>query len=566
MLGEARRAAAFDSNFRHLCVGADATILEAMQRIEQGGERICFVLDDGDRLLRVVSDGDIRRALIGGAQLGSPARDTHDRRATIAQEDAPEQAIQHLGKRVPIVPVIDAYERVVGVIRLRDMADAFNIRQRTVAVVGLGYVGLTLSLVLADNGFVVKGYDTDAGLNKKISERVPPFYENGLENLLHLHVGNRFRLARSTDELVADIYVITVGTPIIKETLKPNIDHILQAVGGIANKLKQGDLIILRSTVSVGCTRGHVIPLLERESGLTAGKDFHVAFCPERTAEGRALKELRELPQIVGGFNQQSRELAMRFFNENTHTVIDVGSLEAAEMCKLLDNTYRDTVFAYANQMAMLAEKLGLNLTELITKVNLGYGRNKIPYPSPGVGGPCLSKDPYILADNFAAFGLDCPVTTAARRINEAAPQMIFDTCDALLGGVGKNLTTAKVLILGFAFKGEPATSDLRDSTTLWFLDYLKSKGLTEIWGHDPVVEDDELAALGVRPCSPEAGFENADAVFIMNNHRSYSDLNMFALLSSMNLPGVFFDGWSVFPPHEIRNVPGVLYAATGTG
>ena len=142
---------------------------------------------------------------------------------------------------------------------------------------------------------------------------------------------------------MADVYIVTVGTPVSLDTKKPIVDHIKKAIEVIGTKLKKNDLVILRSTVPVGCTRNVVIPLLEDLSGLSVGTDFFISFCPERTAEGRALRELQELPQIVGGYDLNSTQLGMRFFNENTHTVIDVGSLEAAELCKLLDNTYRDT-------------------------------------------------------------------------------------------------------------------------------------------------------------------------------------------------------------------------------
>lgn len=555
-----------DTKFRNLCTGREATILKAMECIERGRERICFVIDGEGRLLRVVSDGDIRRYLLNGGSLDDSVRDIHDRQPVIAKANHPEQALQQLSKRVTIVPVVDANEKVTGVMRLQDFPSSRNIRHRSVAVVGLGYVGLTLSMVLADNGFSVVGFDTDEDLISKLDRKQASFFENGLENLLQTHVGGNFKPTGSPDDLLADIYVITVGTPIIPETMKPNVDHIRKAVAAIADKLKKNDLVVLRSTVPVGCTRSEVIPLLEEVSGLTAGDDFFVAFCPERTAEGRALKELRELPQIVGGYDQHSRELGMRFFNENTHTVVDVGSLEAAEMCKLLDNTYRDTVFAYANQMALLTEKLGLNLNELVTKVNLGYDRNTIPYPSPGVGGPCLSKDPYILQENFAAFGLDCSVTAAARQINEAAPRLIYERCRDLLSGVGKDIHKDKVFILGFAFKGEPVTSDLRESTTLWFLDYLKDRGVKNIWGHDPVIEGGEIEQLAVRACSLEEGFGDAAAVIIMNNHRSYSDMGINNLLATMDKPAVFYDGWNIFPAHDLQSVPGILFAATGAG
>ena len=344
---------------------------------------------------------------------------------------------------------------------------------------GLGYVGLTLAVILAENGFNVTGFDKNKALVNKLKDTIIPFYEDGLENLIHAHVNNSLNPTYCPDEILADIYIITVGTPILPQTKKPDTDYIENAVKVIAKKLKLNDLVILRSTVPVGCTREIVIPILEQISGLKVGTEFFVSYCPERTAEGRALTELRELPQIVGGFDHTSRQLSIRFFNENTHTVIDVGSLESAEMCKLLDNTYRDAMFGYANQMATFAEKLGLNLKELVNKVNIGYDRNRIPLPSPGVGGPCLSKDPYILIDNFAKVGLECEVTSAARKINESAPKKIFDRCHVVLKSVGKNILKEKIFIVGFAFKGNPVTSDLRDFQLLYgFLTILGNKGL----------------------------------------------------------------------------------------
>ena len=203
----------------------------------------------------------------------------------------------------------------------------------------------------------------------------------------------------------------------------------------------------------IGCTRKVVIPRLEKISSLQAGKDFSVAFCPERTAEGRALEELKNLPQIVGGLDKKSRELGLRLFGENTHTVIDIGSLEAAEMCKLMDNSYRDTRFAFANQMAGLSEKYGLNINHLIKKVNLSYERNTIPFTSPGVGGACLSKDPYILINNFKENNIDCSLTIASRKINEEAPNNIFTKTSKFMKSVGKDIPKAKIFIIGLLLK-----------------------------------------------------------------------------------------------------------------
>ena len=399
-----------------------------------------------------------------------------------------------------------------------------------------------------------------------LKEKRASFHEKGLQNYLDKHVNTQLKLTTSLEQQKADIYVITVGTPIVKPAYEPNVEYIRQATQSIGKILKKNDLVILRSTVPVGLTRKIALKTLEETSGLKCGEDFYLAYCPERTAEGKALEELRKNPQIIGGFDRQSTELASRLFNENTHTVIDVGSLEAAEMCKLLDNTYRDAIFAYSNQMAQLCEKVGLNLNELIEKVNLQYTRNLIPKPSPGVGGACLSKDPYILMQNFQEFDLDTSYIRAARVINESAPQQIYSRSQTYLQEIGKSMQEAKVFIVGFAFKGNPETSDLRDSTTLWVLDEFKRQGVANIYGYDPVVEDQELTNLEVKPVSLEEGFKSADAVYFLNNHRSYAGLPIYDLIDGMNKPALFFDGWHNFVPMDIKNIPGIIFSGVGVG
>ena len=554
-----------DKKFEHLCVSEKSTIVSSMQVIEKGKERLCLVINKKGTLIRVVSDGDIRRAIINGKNLTDSILDVHNKDPLVVRDTNPEKAFEHLSKWVTVIPVVNIENKLIGISRLKE-GGINNIRQRSVAILGLGYVGLTLAVILAENGFNVTGFDKNKELVNKLKDKEIPFYEDGLENLVDAHVNNSLKPTYFADEILADIYIITVGTPILPDSKKPDTEYIKNAVKVIAYKLKLDDLVILRSTVPVGCTREIVIPILEQISGLKAGREFFVSYCPERTAEGRALTELRELPQIVGGVDHASRQLSIRFFNENTHTVIDVGSLESAEMCKLLDNTYRDAMFGYANQMATFAEKLGLNLKELVNKVNIGYDRNRIPLPSPGVGGPCLSKDPYILIDNFAKVGLECEVTSAARKINESAPKNIFDRCHVVLKSVGKNLLKEKIFIVGFAFKGNPVTSDLRDSTTLWFLDYLRKQKAENIWGYDPVVSQNDLENVGVKPCNIEDGFKSSSIVFIMNNHSSYTNLNINSLLETMNKPALFYDGWNMFSHQDVESISGIHYLAVGGG
>jgi UDP-N-acetyl-D-mannosaminuronic acid dehydrogenase len=555
------------SEFDHLCISLDQSIHEALRVIDNGEERICFVIDEAKKLHKVITDGDIRRALLQGAKMDSPAKDTHTLQPMIVKEGQSFEEVRgYLNKRITILPVVDNKMVLVGYLRQQDVINFLNIKSREIAIIGLGYVGLTLSLVLADNGFSVWGLDKDENIISALKEKRATFFEKGLQNYLDTHIGHNLRLASSIDNIHADIFIITVGTPIIKKSMEPNIEYIKDAARTVAKVLKKNDLIVLRSTVPIGCSRNDVLPLLEKGSGLKVGKDFFLAFCPERTAEGRALDELRKLPQIVGGYCQKSIELAIRMFNENTHTVIDIGSLEAAEMCKLLDNTFRDTVFGYANQMAILAEKVGVDIHELIDKVNLGYNRNAIPKPSPGVGGPCLSKDPYLLDSSFKQYGIRANVSLAARGINEMTITNIVSKSEDLLKSIGKNLADCKVFVLGFAFKGEPETSDLRDSTTLNFIEELRKNKVSNIFGYDAKITNDEILNLGIKQANIEEGFRDSDAIFIMNNHRSFSNLRIFELTASMNQPALFFDGWHIFRPSDIRSIPGIIYAGVGVG
>lgn len=555
------------NDVKRFCINEKASIIDAMKVINNAEERTCFLVDSQMRLVRVITDGDIRRALLRGFKLEDPVKNTHNRKPFVIKKGQNlEKARKYLSKRIAVIPIIDNENRVKGLIRLHDVEPFLNIKSRYVMVLGMGYVGLTLAVILADEGFKVHGFDINKSLIKFLKQKKAPFYEKGIDNYLSKHVGNNLTFISSLEEFTADIYIIAVETPIDKNTKEPNIDSIQKVTQSVGRILKKNDLVVLRSTVPVGLTRKIALPILEKESGLKVGDGFYIAYCPERTVEGNALEELRKNPQIIGGYDSKSTELASRLFNENTHTIIDVGSLEAAELCKLLDNTYRDTIFAYSNQIALFCEKAGLDLNDLIEKVNLLYHRNFIPKPSPGVGGTCLSKDPYILIHNFKEYGLDCPLIRDVRKINEMAPKSIYERSQEIMSGVGKDIRKSKIFIIGFAFKGDPETSDLRESTTLWFLKELRRNKVENIWGYDPVVKSGELKKLNVKSCSLQEGFQNADAVFFMNNHPSYSNMKIFEFIDTMNMPALFFDCWQIFLPSDIRNIPGIMYAGIGVG
>lgn len=429
-----------------------------------------------------------------------------------------------------------------------------------VCVVGLGYVGLTLALVLADCGIKVIGIDSNKEIVTKLRSGKPTISEKDVGSLLSKHKEENFIVSSEIDETDFEVFVISVGTP-LNEQNSPILDYLINSCDEIGKRLKTNQLVIVRSTVPVGATRNVIIPILEEKSGLKAGSDFEVVFAPERTAEGVAISELRSNPQIIGGLSEKSIKQAEKLFEKMTKTIIPLSSLEAAEMIKLIDNSYRDVRFAYANEIALICETLKLDARECIRKANFGYSRNSIPEPSPGVGGPCLSKDPHILVHVSKQFGFEPNLIMHSRWLNEFVPSHLASKIDKKITAAGKNKKNLKILIIGFAFKGEPETDDTRNSSTIILLKELK-KQYSMIYGYDPVVKMEEIERLGAIPTTIKEGFHNADCVIIMNNHKSYTKLDMKNLIKSTSKPLIFVDCWSMFK--EIQKEGGIVYTGIG--
>lgn len=539
------------------------SILEALTRMNSPYCQTLICVDKKNRLKGLISEGDIRRGLVEGIDLRATIKTVMNATPLyVNKQVSKKEAINLVSKQISVLPVVDTNKEVLGYYLFQQKEDPFSIQNKTITILGVGYVGLTLALILAERGFKVNGYDRNANLIQQLQEKEAPFFEKGIDQLLEKHSQKSINFTTDIEAAKGAIYIITVGTPLLNGEKKPNIEYIKSAASSIGAQLAEGDLVLLRSTVPVGCSRGIVLPALEAASGLTCGQDFYLAFAPERTAEGVALTELKTNPQIIGAFDPVAYDYASRIFQNITKTVINVGGLEEAELCKLMDNTYRDHIFAYANNMAHLAENLNINIHKLIKAVNYGYKRNRIPKPSPGVGGPCLSKDPYILASVFEKQDLEPNLLMACRNVNEKAPELLKKKLMLLLADAGKDINDANISLIGMAFKGEPETSDLRDSTSLWMLNQLPNKSKVSVY--DPIIKKEDIMALGVQAKSLKGAFKNADAVVILNNHKSYSQINLTKMLALMNKPAVFIDTWNNFNPLQIKQHNDVLYGGLG--
>ena len=543
------------------------TILEVMERMNRLGVSFAIVADENNKLCGLVTDGDIRRSFISGSSNNQYVDSIMNRNPVTVEEDVVGSNVKDmLSEKIRYIPVLSKGGHINGVLTLNDNSIDLNVKNRRVCVLGLGYVGLTLSLVMADAGFKVYGYDVNKELIKKISDGSMSFFEDGIDTYLNKHINNNLIPISDLQGIDVDTYIITVGTPIDKKTKRPRIDYIEKAIESIAKYIKQDDLIILRSTVPVGTTRKVVLPILQRSSHLDAGREYFLAYAPERTIEGAALNEIRSLPQVIGGYDRKSRVLAEQLFKELTSTIIEVDSLESAEMVKIMNNTFRDVKFAYANEMALICKELGLDMVKLVNSANMGYTRDRIPVPSPGVGGACLSKDSYILRYSTKDIKAKPKIIELSRRVNESIPKYTSEEIITELSFVNKNIQSVKIFIIGFAFKGQPETSDIRGSTTLDLLNYLKNNNVNRnsIYGYDPVVDPLQIEELGVKYTSLEDGFNDADVVIIMNNHKSYRNMNIHSLLETASDTLIFFDGWHLFEPSDIVKINNIKYIGVG--
>lgn len=413
-----------------------------------------------------------------------------------------------------------------------------------VAIVGLGYVGLTLAVALARSGVQVYGIEKRAEVVGLTNQGKAHFSEIGLEAALASVVASRRFVASTGTKTVPPVqyYIITVGTPLMAGTYEPRLDMIEQASQQVADHMQDGAGVILRSTVRIGTTRDVVKPVLDK-----AGKAYHLAMCPERTLEGDALRELAILPQIIGGISERASDLAASLFSRLTHTIIRVTDPETAEMIKLVDNTSRDVRFAFANEVARACDAIGINANDVIRFGKLGYSRTDVALPGL-VGGPCLEKDPHILLSSVAPYNTMLEITRASRLVNERQPgETVASMLAKLRERAGQK--TFRVVVGGIAFKGKPETDDLRGSMSLHVIDELVARDdVSEVRVFDPVVARADLEALPqdlIVHDDFSKACEGADLVIIANNHPAFAKIDVERIASSLAEGGFIYDYWS---------------------
>jgi len=534
---------------------------------------LAVVLDKNNILLGVVTDSDIRRAYASDIPFSNPVSKIMIKRPiTVLANTNDDQVISEVMRKIQMdsrheslwvrhILVVDNKNKLIDIIDFLDAIQQTNSSVTEVTVFGMGYVGLTLSVSLANRGHQVTGVDIDESLITRLNNGESHVYEPGLSHMLAFNLNRqKIKFSQILDKDKSQVYVVAVGTPLDVDS-KPDLGALYDVLEVIAAQLKLGDQVVLRSTVPVGTTRDIVIPYLESKSDLQAGADFFVSFAPERTIEGAAMAELKTLPQIIGGYSARCLKKGVEFWSTLTPTVVRMDSIEAAELVKLANNTFRDVSFAFANELALLADKYNTNAFTLINGANEGYPRNKIPLPSPGVGGYCLTKDPILFSCTPNGIRKDAVIGLSSRRINESAMLYPVKLLKKYAQKKDKRLSEMTILIMGIAFKGVPETTDVRGSISVDIMKILTSQ-VRKIYGWDAVIGDDELQKYGFCTAkSLEISVHQADAVLILNNHPGNVQLEIFETSDSSRL---IFDGWNQLDMIEVEKVNGLEYATMG--
>lgn len=373
-------------------------------------------------------------------------------------------------------------------------------------VLGLGYIGLPMACLLATHGYQVTGTDVKKEVVEKVNRGEAPFEETGLKRLLQNALASNTLIAKVEPE-AADIFLIAVPTPLDKEAKMADLGYVSEASNSVAKYLKEGDLVILESTIPPGTSERLLLPILEG-SGLKGGKDFHLVYCPERAIPGNTIYEMIHNDRIIGGIDRESAELAKELYSSFVKGNFYLTDFRTAEVIKLMENTYRDINIALANEFAQIAEESEVNIWEAIELANR-HPRVNILKPGPGVGGHCLAIDPWFLAENSTR----SRIILLAREINDSMPYHVL----SLVKGLLKGIKDATITVLGVAYKGD--IGDTREAPALKFIKLAENEGY-KVKAHDPQVKSFEYPLYSLQEAA-----QDSDCLVLITDHSSFKQI-----------------------------------------
>jgi len=394
----------------------------------------------------------------------------------------------------------------------------FSTEDLTLGVIGLGYVGLPLAVEAARAGIKVLGFDVKESVARIINEG-----RSHIQDLTDEEVGELVRagLLEATTDMArladCDAISICVPTPLSK-TRDPDVSFILSATESVAKALRPGQLVVLESTTYPGTTREVLLPKLE-DTGMVAGKDFFLCFSPERVDPGNEIWVTRNTPKVIGGITPACREVGVAFYSRFIETPVPVSSAEAAELTKILENTFRAVNIGLVNEVALIADRLKVDVWEVIdAAATKPFGFMKFT-PGPGLGGHCIPVDPHYLSWKMRTLNYKTRFIELASEINSEMPLFVVGKVREGLNRLGKPVNGSRILVLGVAYK--PDIDDVRESPALDIIHLLEADG-AQVSYHDPYVPhlEEEGEAWESVPLTDEV-LSGMDAAVIVTNHKN---------------------------------------------
>ncbi len=436
-----------------------------------------------------------------------------------------------------------------------------------ISVIGFGHIGSVIGSVLADEKHHVIGIDKNKNLIESFKKKESPISEPGLQELVSKKL--ELKHLELTDKLSpllkSDVVIITVGTP-LGENDKADLTHLSQTCSEIEQYLKDGQLILIKSTVPPGTTRKIVNKELQKNN-----KNIDVVFSPERLAEGNAIMELKDLPIIVGGISNQAAERASKFWKNSigVETIV-VNSVETAEFVKLANNAWIDLNIALAHDLARLSDNLeyDIDILEVIKAANSlkkGSSNVNILSPSNGVGGYCLTKDPWFLYSLGNELGIELNTIKSGRISNEMMPKYSAEKIINFFNRKAFVFSKVKIAVLGLSFKTD--SGDIRFSPVIPFLNYIKEAGFNNVSVFDPLVTENDLKKIDFKlENNILDAIHQADCIAFMTAHKDIKNLKIEILASECKASALIVDGRRYFSREEIQTIKNYDLNYTGIG
>ncbi len=408
---------------------------------------------------------------------------------------------------------------------------------KKICIIGLGYIGLPTAAMFATHGHKIIGIDINKGVIDALNKGKITITEPYLDIMVQAAVtsGNLFGKTQPEE---ADVFIVSVPTPITEEK-KADMSYVISATESIVPYLKKGNIVILESTSPVGTVKNLMCPILEK-SGLVVGEELFVAHSPERVLPGRILIELVDNNRIIGGVNEKSAQLVKDLYKTFVRGEIFTTDATTAEMCKLMENTYRDVNIALANELAMVSEEAGINAWKVIELCNK-HPRVNIHQPGPGVGGHCLAVDPWFIIEKFPD---TAHIIEKSRRTNDSMPHHVFSRVEKILGDVSERKV---ITILGITYK--PDIDDTRESPIEVLVDLLEADGSYEIRIVDPFVHNHKYLEKNlINACV------GSDLVVLGVNHKDFRNIEMDEIVKVMRNRNIL-DTRNYFDSKVLENI-----------